>query len=158
LARVDRMRTNAMVVDTLRSPLLLVCAEKASKLMAESGGGSIVNIASVAMGQSGGGMATIADYCASKGGITAMSQSMASELAPSNVRVNVISPGVIGTQMIDPIMQDEDQKRATLSKVPMGRVGESQEIANLALFLASDASSYMTGSVVIADGGWTAKL
>ncbi len=126
--------------------------------MAESGGGSIVNIASVAMGQSGGGMATIADYCASKGGITAMSQSMASELAPSNVRVNVISPGVIGTQMIDPIMQDEDQKRATLSKVPMGRVGESQEIANLALFLASDASSYMTGSVVIADGGWTAKL
>lgn len=135
-----------------------LCAKEAAEQMNENGGGSIVNIASVAMGQTGGGMATIADYCASKGGIAAMSQAMAAELASQGIRVNVISPGMIKTPMIDPIMQDEDQKKGTLAKIPMGRVGESQEIANLALFLASDASSYMTGSIVVADGGWTATL
>jgi len=135
-----------------------ICAQAAAEKMAEQGSGSIVNISSVAMGQNGGGMATITDYCASKGGIAGMTQAMATELAPQNIRVNAVSPGMIETPMIDPIMGDEDQKKNTLDKVPMGRVGTSQEISNLALFLSSDAASYITGSIIIADGGWTAAL
>ena len=135
-----------------------LCAKAAAEKMSEQGHGSIVNISSVAMGQTGGGMATVADYCASKGGIAAMTQAMAADLASKGIRVNAISPGMIETPMIDPIMSDGEQKQGTLAKVPMGRVGESQEISNIVLFLASDASSYMTGSIVTADGGWTAML
>jgi len=133
-----------------------LCAQAAAKEMVKQKSGVIVNIASVASGQVGIGMATLAHYCASKGGIIAMTEALAVELAPFGIRVNAIAPGMIETPMIAPVKQDPKMMEAMLAKIPMGRVGKPEEVSNLVLFLASDASSYITGSMVIIDGGWLA--
>ena len=133
-----------------------LCAQAAAKAMAKQKSGAIINIASVAMGQQGIGFSNIAHYCASKGGIVGMTEAMAVELATYNIRVNAIAPGMIDTLMIDPIKKDPQQEKAILARVPMQRMGQAQEVSNLVLFLASDESSYMTGSTVVIDGGWLA--
>ena len=133
-----------------------LCAQAAAKEMQRQGSGAIVNIASVAMGQVGVGFPNLTHYCASKGGIVGMSEAMAIELAPYNIRVNVVSPGAIDTPMIDPVKQDKAAMAGILARVPLRRVGKPEEVANAVLFLASDESSYMTGSVVVVDGGWLA--
>ena len=133
-----------------------LCAQAAAKEMVKQKSGVIVNITSVAMGQVGIGMATIAHYCASKGGIVAMTEALAVELAPYNIRVNAVAPGMIETPMIDPVKQDPKQMEAMLTRVPMGRAGKPEEVSNLVLFLASEESSYMTGSTIVVDGGWLA--
>lgn len=131
-------------------------AQRVAKEMIKQKSGAIINIASVAMGQQGVGMLDLVHYCASKGGVVGMTEAMALELAPYNIRVNAIAPGVIETPMISPIKQNEDQLNAMLKRIPMGRVGSAEEISNAVLFLASDLSSYMTGSTVVVDGGWLA--
>ena len=133
-----------------------LCSQAAAKEMVRQKSGAIVNIASVAMGQVGVGFATLAHYSASKGGIVAMTETMAIELGPYNIRVNAIAPGTIETPMIDPIKQDPKAMEGILARVPLHRVGKPEEVSNLVLFLASDASSYMTGSTVVIDGGWLA--
>ena len=133
-----------------------LCAQAAAREMAKQKSGVIVNIASVAMGQQGIGFPNIVHYCASKGGIVGMTEALAVELAPYNIRVNAVSPGMIETPMIDQIKQDPKTMAAMLNKVPMHRVGKPEEVSNLVLFLASDDSSYMTGSTVVVDGGWLA--
>ncbi len=133
-----------------------LCAQAAAKEMAKQERGVIVNIASVAMGQVGIGMPNIAHYCASKGGIVGMTEAMAVELASLNIRVNVVAPGMIDTPMVDPVMKDPQQKKGILARIPMHRMADAQEVSNLVLFLASDESSYMTGSTVVVDGGWLA--
>lgn len=133
-----------------------LCAQAAAKEMAKQKSGTIVNIASVAMGQVGVGFPNLTHYCASKGGIVGMSEAMAIELAPYNIRVNVVSPGAIDTPMIDPVKQDKASMQGILARVPLGRVGKPEEIANAVLFLVSDESSYMTGATVVVDGGWLA--
>jgi len=133
-----------------------LCAQAAAKEMVKQKSGVIINIASVAMGQQGIGFPNIVHYCASKGGIIGMTEALAVELAPYNIRVNAISPGMIETPMIEQIKQDPKSMEAMLTRVPMRRVGKPEEVSNLVLFLASDASSYMTGSTVVVDGGWLA--
>lgn len=133
-----------------------LCAQACAKEMAKQKSGVIINIASVVMGQQGIGSPSVVHYCASKGGIVAMTEALAVELAPHNIRVNAIAPGMIETPMIDPIKQDPKMMEAMLAQVPMRRVGNPEEVSNLVLFLASDASSYMTGSTVVIDGGWLA--
>jgi NAD(P)-dependent dehydrogenase (short-subunit alcohol dehydrogenase family) len=133
-----------------------LCAQAAAKEMAKQKSGAIVNIASVAMGQVGMGFAGLTHYCASKGGIVAMAEAMALDLAPYNIRVNTIAPGFIDTPMAAGTKQDAKTMEATLAQIPLRRPGDPQEISNAVLFLASDASSYMTGSVMVVDGGWTA--
>lgn len=133
-----------------------LCVQAAAREMAKQKSGVIVNIASVAMGQQGIGFPNIVHYCASKGGIVGMTEALAVELAPYNIRVNAVSPGMIETPMIDQIKQDPKTMAAMLNKVPMHRVGKPEEVSNLVLFLASDDSSYMTGSTVVVDGGWLA--
>ena len=133
-----------------------LCAQAAAKEMVKQKSGVIINIASIAMGQAGCGFAALAHYTASKGGIVGMTETLAQELAPYNIRVNAISPGVIETPMVGPIMQDQATSQAMLARVPLKRMGKPEEIANVVLFLASDASSYMTGADVIVDGGWLA--
>jgi len=134
-----------------------LCAQAAAKEMAKQKSGVIINIASVAMGQQGIGFPNIVHYCASKGGIVGMTEALAVELAPYNIRVNAISPGMIETPMIDPVKQDPKAMEGLLARVPLHRVGRPEEVSNLVLFLASDASSYMTGSTVVIDGGWLAS-
>lgn len=133
-----------------------LCAQAAAKEMIKRKSGVIINIASVAMGQQGIGFPNIVHYCASKGGIAAMTEALAVELAPYNIRVNAISPGMIETPMIDPVKSDPKTMEAMLARIPMHRVGRPEEVSNLVLFLASEKSSYMTGSTVIIDGGWLA--
>ena len=133
-----------------------LCAQAAAKEMAKQKSGVIVNIASVAMGQVGVGFTNIVHYCASKGGIAAMTEAMALELAPYNIRVNAIAPGMIETPMLDPIKQDPKAMEGILARVPLSRMGKPEEIADLVVFLASDKSSYITGSIVVIDGGWLA--
>ncbi|PIR90072.1 hypothetical protein COU04_00730 [bacterium (Candidatus Gribaldobacteria) CG10_big_fil_rev_8_21_14_0_10_33_41] len=133
-----------------------LCAQTVAKEMAKQKSGVIINIASIAMGQVGIGFPNIVHYCASKGGIIGMTEAMALELAPYNIRVNAISPGMIETPMIDPMKQDPKMTEGILAQVPMHRVGKPEEVSNLVLFLASDESSYMTGSTVVIDGGWLA--
>ncbi|MBM4402764.1 MAG: SDR family oxidoreductase [Candidatus Cloacimonetes bacterium] len=133
-----------------------LCSQAAAKEMAKQKSGVIVNIASIAMGQVGMGFTTLAHYCASKGGIVAMGETLASELAPYNIRVNNIAPGMIDTPMIASVKQDPKTMEASLARIPLHRPGTPEEVSNLVLFLASDESSYMTGSTVVVDGGWLA--
>lgn len=131
-----------------------LCAQAASRIMKEHGGGVIINIGSVAMGQQGIGMPNIAHYCASKGGVAAMTEALAVELAPFNIRVNAIAPGLIETPMIDVVKSDPKTMKSMLERIPLKRVGKTEEVSDLVVFLASDSSTYMTGSVVVIDGGW----
>jgi len=130
------------------------CAQAVAKEMVKQKAGAIVNIASIAMGQVGVGFPSITHYCASKGGIVAMTEALALELAPYNIRVNAVAPGAIDTPMADSTKQDPKVLEGTLARIPMRRMGKAEEVSNLVLFLASDASSYMTGSTVVIDGGW----
>ena len=130
------------------------CAQAAAKEMMKQKSGAIVNIASIAMGQQGIGFAGIVHYCASKGGIVAMTEALAAEMAPYNIRVNAIAPGAIDTPMADASKMDPVALQGTLSRIPLKRMGKPEEIANTVLFLASDASSYITGATVVVDGGW----
>lgn len=133
-----------------------LCAQAAAKEMAKQKKGSIVNIASIAMGQVGVGFQGLTHYCASKGGIVAMAEAMSLELAPLNIRVNTIAPGAIDTPMVASVKQDMKNLEPMLAGIPLKRMGNPEEISNAVLFLASDESSYMTGSVVVVDGGWLA--
>ena len=133
-----------------------LCAQAVAKEMAKQKAGVIINISSVAMGQQGIGFPNITHYCASKGGIIGMTEALAVELASYNIRVNAVSPGMIETPMIASIKQDPKTIEGLLARVPMHRVGKPEEVSNLVLFLASDESSYMTGSTVVVDGGWLA--
>jgi len=131
-----------------------LCAQAAAKEMAKQKSGVIVNVASIAMGQQGVGMPAIVHYCASKGGIVAMTEALAVELAPYNIRVNAIAPGAIDTPMIQEAGLDQKALEGLLTRVPMKRTGRPEEIASTVLFLASDASSYITGATIVVDGGW----
>ena len=124
--------------------------QAAARVMAEAGRGSIVNMSSV-----NGVMAieTIAPYVVSKGGVNQLTSVMALALARSGVRVNAIGPGTIATELSGLLLSDEASRRRVLSRTPMGRMGRPEEIAGIALFLASDDSSYVTGQVIYADGG-----
>lgn len=131
-------------------------AQACAKEMVKQKSGSIVNIVSIAMGQVGVGFAGLSHYCASKGGIVAMSQAMALELASSGIRVNCIAPGAIDTPGASAIKNDSKALEATTAGIPLKRMGKPEEISNAVLFLASDESSYMTGSTMVVDGGWVA--
>jgi 3-oxoacyl-[acyl-carrier protein] reductase len=133
-----------------------LCAKAAAKEMVKQKSGTIVNIASIVMGQIGKGMAGLAHYSASKGGIAALTKTLALELAPYNIRVNAIAPGAIDTPMAASAKADPKTLEQTLAMIPIHRMGKPEEIASTVLFLSSDASSYITGSIVVVDGGWLA--
>jgi len=134
-----------------------LCSQAVVKEMVKQKSGVIVNISSIAMGQVGMGFAGLAHYCASKGGIVAMAEAMALELAPMGIRINCIAPGAIETPGASNTSMTDEQRKAMLAPIPLKRQGKSEEVSNAVLFLSSDESSYMTGSVMVVDGGWTAN-
>ncbi len=134
-----------------------LCSSAVAKIMAEQNSGIIINIGSVAMGQVGIGFPNLVHYVSSKGGIAGMTEALAIDLAPYNIRVNGIAPGVIETPMIDPIKADQASLNGTIQRIPLKRMGEPEEISKVVLFLASDLSSYMTGATIPVDGGWLAN-
>jgi glucose 1-dehydrogenase len=97
--------------------------------------------------------ANLAAYCVSKGGIAQLTKVMALSLAPHGIRVNAIGPGSIMTDILKSVATDREAKRRLLSRTPLGRIGEPEEIAAIALFLASDDAAYVSGQTVYADGG-----
>lgn len=120
--------------------------------MVENGSGSIINISSIA-GLRGAGVALA--YASTKWAVRGMTKSAAQELAPAGVRVNSIHPGIINTPMLA-TFDDADLREDVRSRIPMGYEASADDVANMALFLASDESSYCTGSEFIVDGGMTA--
>ena len=119
-----------------------------SRAMAKQKSGSIINVASIVgvIGNAGQ-----ANYAASKAGLIGFSKSLSKELGKKNVRVNAIAPGFIKTPMTDKL--NEQQTEALASNIPMGRLGEPEEVAKVTLFLASDLASYVTGQAIHITGG-----
>ena len=126
----------------------------AAPRMRAGGGGSIVNVSSI-FGAVGGFGASIA-YHASKGAVRLMTKNAAIRYAKEGIRVNSVHPGFIDTPMIEQV-KGTPVEEAILTNTPMGRLGRPEEIGSVIVFLASDAASYMTGSEVYVDGGWTAQ-
>lgn len=126
----------------------VLIAQSASRLMARRGGGSIVNVSSVSALDGNVGQLS---YSASKAALIGATKTLASELAPQNIRVNAIAPGVIETDMTAAIPAPALEKLK--SRIPLRRLGHAHEVAGVLLFLASDLSRYMTGQVIRVDGG-----
>jgi NAD(P)-dependent dehydrogenase (short-subunit alcohol dehydrogenase family) len=116
--------------------------------------GSIVNISSQ-MGHVGAARRTV--YCASKHAMEGFTKAMAIELAPHNIRVNSLGPTFLETPMTRPFFENKAFRDEVLSKIKLGRLGQLEELTGAIVFLASDASSLMTGSAMVIDGGWTAE-
>jgi 3-oxoacyl-[acyl-carrier protein] reductase len=128
-----------------------VCARAALGLLLASGRGAIVNVASVAGLRASPGQAS---YAAAKGGLIALTATLAAELGPRGVRVNAVVPGLLSTGMA--ARMDHRRRDARIAQIPLRRVGTGEEAARVALFLASDDASYVTGQALAVDGGLTA--
>jgi glucose 1-dehydrogenase len=98
-------------------------------------------------------MPTNSPYCAAKGGLRMLTRTIAVELAPHGITVNNVAPGAVETPMDASLEANEDQMEELLSEIPLGRMGQPEEVAALAVYLASDAASYVTGSTFVIDGG-----
>ena len=122
--------------------------------MRAGGGASAVNISSVA-GIIGSKQSTA--YNASKGAVRLLTKTTAIQYAQEGIRANSVHPGPIGTQMLDQVFPDQEMKENRMSEIPIGRMGTVDDVAYGVLFLASDESSYMTGSELVIDGGFTAS-
>jgi NAD(P)-dependent dehydrogenase (short-subunit alcohol dehydrogenase family) len=143
---------DAILSINLKGPAL-VC-KHVIPVMVEGGGGSIINNSSI----SGLIAVTGADaYTAAKGGLVALTRVMASDWVAKGIRVNCICPGPVDTPMNAPWLADAEKEKFLVAGCPMGRVARPEEIASVALFLASDLASYVNGAIIPVDGGWTAQ-
>ena len=122
----------------------------AVQMVAQGRGGVIINMSSI---QAYVTNANLLAYAVCKGGVKQLTVAMALALAPEGIRVNAIGPGSIATDMVMQLISNEEARRTVMSRTPMGRLGEPEEIAAVAAFLASDEASYITGETVVADGG-----
>ena len=143
---------DAVIDVNLKSPWL--CSRELIPGMCQRGWGRIINLGSI---MSVVAMAERSPYASAKAGVLGLTRVLALECAGKGVTVNAICPGPFATEMNRPLLDDPAKYQAFVSKVPMGRWGELHEITGVALFLASDASSYVTGTALYVDGGWTAQ-
>jgi NAD(P)-dependent dehydrogenase (short-subunit alcohol dehydrogenase family) len=143
---------DAVIAINLKAPFL--CARRFAPAMCKRGWGRIINMGSIL---SVIGIPGRAPYASAKAGVVNLTRVLALEWAKDGVTVNAICPGPFGTEMNKPLLDDPVKYQAFIDKIPIGRWGELHEIAGAALFLASDASSFVTGSSLFVDGGWTAQ-
>src|SRR3954453_20947545 len=169
--RIDVLVNNAGAVDVapaLEEPLEkftdviavnlvapFALAQRAGRAMVDGGnGGAIVNVASI-LGIGGVGQIPQAGYAASKGGIVNLTRELAAQWAREGIRVNALAPGWFESEMTEHMFSEESGHKWGARRAPMGRHGREGELDGALLFLASDASSYVTGQVLAVDGGWT---
>lgn len=134
--------------------VFLLSQRFAQHLIERKAKGKIINIASMLSFQ--GGIFTTA-YTVSKHGIVGLTRVFANELAPYGINVNAIAPGYMATKNTEPLRMDENRNREILSRIPMGRWGDPQDLKGVTVFLASSASDYITGAVIPVDGGWLCR-
>ena len=153
LADTTDAEWDSLMADNVKG--MFVHAREALPYLLKRGGGAIVNTSSVSGVV---GMPNLVAYSASKGAVNQFTKSLALELAPHGIRVNAVAPGVIDTPILDPFGAGGRQSlREAGASEPLGRAGHPAEIANLILFLAAPQASFITGTVVLADGGYTAR-
>ena len=129
-------------------------SRRVGKLMLEQGGGRIVNIASLLAFQGG---ILVPAYAASKGGVAQFTKALANEWAARNIHVNALAPGYFDTEMCAAIINDPVREPKIRDRIPAGRWGRAEDLVGPLLFLASDASNYVDGHVLVVDGGWLAR-
>ena len=128
----------------------LGCQEAARQMVNQGGAGRIINVSSVHEDLP---MPTNSPYCAAKGGLRMLMRTIAVELAPHDITVNNIAPGAVDTPMDAPLKEDTNQMQQLLSEIPLRRMAKPEEVAALAVYLASDEAAYVTGSTFVIDGG-----
>jgi glucose 1-dehydrogenase len=139
-----------MMAINLKGPFL--CAQAVARVMVQQGrGGKIINIGSI---ESSVPLPNQVHYATAKGGVLMLTRALALDLAAYGIRVNAIGPGIIETAMTAPTLARANRRQEWETAVPLGRVGQPLDVANAALFLASDESDYITGTILYVDGGW----
>jgi len=134
---------------------LFFLSQAVAKVMIKQGqGGKIVNTASMLSFQGG---ILVPSYTSSKSAVMGLTRLMANELAEHNINVNAIAPGYMATDNTAPLRADPDRNKAIVGRIPAGRWGTPEDLQGVAVFLASDASSYMNGYTVAVDGGWLSR-
>ena len=128
--------------------------QQAAQVMERQGGGKIINIASLASFQGGW---TVPAYTAAKHGVAGLTKALANEWAAKNIHVNAIAPGYFDTEMCAAIINDPVREPKIRERIPAGRWGQPEDLVGPLLFLASDASSYVDGHVLVVDGGWMGR-
>jgi NAD(P)-dependent dehydrogenase (short-subunit alcohol dehydrogenase family) len=147
-------RFKDVIAVNLVAPFAL--AQRAARAMLDGGaGGAIVNVASI-LGLRGVGQIPQAGYAASKGGVVNLTRELAAQWARKGIRVNAIAPGWFESEMTEDMFAEESGHKWVARRAPMGRHGREGELDGALLFLAGDASTYVTGQIVAVDGGWTA--
>lgn len=149
---VTEQALDTMISLNIRS--MFLTAQAATRVMARQNSGVIVNMSSQ-LGHVGCAGRTV--YCMTKHAVEGMTKAMAVEMAPSGIRINSIAPTFIETPLTKPMFEDSEFRNAVLNRIPMGRTGTVEEVANSIVFLLSDKSSLMTGTSLVVDGGWTAQ-
>ncbi|NVM03269.1 MAG: SDR family oxidoreductase [Candidatus Helarchaeota archaeon] len=133
---------------------VFLCCREVGKIMIKQGKGKIINIASL-MSFIGG--ITIPAYAASKGGVSQLTKALSNEWAKYNVNVNAIAPGYFKTPLTQSLIENPERYNEITSRIPMNRWGNPEDLKGAAVFLASDASDYITGHILVVDGGWMGR-
>jgi len=148
LVEIEERTWDQIMTVNLKGYFLL--AQSVAKGMMERKSGNIINVASVGGKRASPGLGC---YSISKAGVIMLTQVLAQELGPHGIRVNAIAPGVIQTKFAQALWENEAILQRTLSQTPLGRIGRPEEMAGVCVWLASDASSYVTGQTIVLDGG-----
>ncbi len=129
-------------------------SQAAAREMIKNNGGKIINIASMLSFQGG---ILVPSYAASKGGVASLTKTLANEWAKYNINVNAIAPGYMATNNTEPLRKDDERNKSILDRIPEGRWGLPEDLKGAVVYLASEASDYVTGHILCVDGGWLAR-